>query len=76
MSTNQPGRHVCPVCYSPFSLVRVLRFESLTMRLELCLLCGDYCRQTVRHDALIVSYEETIKTVKFRRNFDARTDYC
>ena len=44
------------------------------MRLELCLLCGDYARQTVRHDALIVSYEETIKTVKFRRNFDARTN--
>ena len=74
MRISQPDRHICPSCYSPFSVVRVLRFEALTMRLELCLLCGDYARQTVRHDALIVSYEETIKTVKFRRNFDARTN--
>lgn len=74
MRISKPEWHVCPSCYSSFSLVRVLRLESLTMRLELCLLCGDYARQTVRHDALIVSYEETVRTVKFRRSFDARTN--
>lgn len=74
MRPSQSDRHVCPSCYSCFSVVRVLRFGELTMRLELCLLCGDYARQTVRHDALIVSYEQTVKTVKFRRSLDARTN--